>query len=138
MHNRLRNLMLFGSLAALLAAIVAGGASARVLISGGPVAPATSHVEQTAALPGYSDFPDVVRPMKDTHAQKPLAAPGYSDFPEVVRTMKDTNAVATSVGGSDSDTSGLALGIGIGVGVAVVLAFFAVRRRRRRTASAMA
>jgi hypothetical protein len=114
MHNRFRTLVIVGVLAAVIAAVAAGGASARVLLSGAPV---VSHVEQTTALPGYSDFPEVVRTMKDT-------------FPTVTPKASVAN----------SNDTGRTIGIGIGVGVAIagVLTLFAVGLRRKRLTSAPA
>ena len=114
MHNRFRTLVIVGVLAAVIAAVAAGGASARVLHGGAPV---VSNVEQTTALPGYSDFPEVVRTMKDT-------------FPTVTP--------QTSV--ANSNDTGRTIGIGIGVGVAIagILTLFAIGLRRRHTGPAPA
>jgi hypothetical protein len=140
MSKAYSKLTLIGTLACVVAAIVAGSASARV----GMFSHTTPALQKPLAAPGYSDFPEVVRTMNDAKAQRKLAAPGYSDFPEVVRTMNEWNAskalaasvVTKSDGGFKWGDAGVGAGTVLALASILAAVIVAVKRRNGTPAHA--
>ncbi len=166
MHTRSMKPILVGTLAVVVAAIVTGAASAALAQPVKKSSPPAQHVQQATAMPGLSDFPEVVRTLNEANADKPLAMPGLSDFPEVVRSLNDANVqkqlampglsdfpeVARTLNGanaashakvaseSDSgfDWSSAGVGVGIALGALSGFALVAVGMKRRKAIAAPA
>jgi hypothetical protein len=161
MHKRFTKLILGGTLAVVVALIVAGTASARI-------ASPPSQQDSTTSLLGYPKGV-VGAPGLGTADSTPLTsllgyprgvvgAPGletaslpvtlhvqkfassYGDFPEVVRTMSLGNvahSTSTSNGGG-FDWSDAWIGVGVAIGVASIIGLLAFGIRRSKATPATA
>jgi hypothetical protein len=135
-------LIVGGTLAVVVALIVAGTASARVLIPSQQQSTVRSNY--TSRLLGYPK--GVVgapglgtaasTPVKQ-HAQRLTFVGSYSDFPELQRTMALSAAShTTSNNGFDWNDGGIGVGVAIGVASIIGLLAFGIRRSKAEPATA--
>jgi hypothetical protein len=140
MHKGFMKLIVGGTLAVVVALIVAGTASARMVY---PASEQAQTSGDTSSLVGYPRGV-VGAPGLETaqstpvsqHAQKLTSGSSYGSFPEVVRTMNLGKSTPATSNGFDWNDAGI--GVGIAAGVLSIIAVLAVGIRRSNATPATA
>jgi len=165
MHKQFMKLIVGGTLAVVVALLVAGTASARIVYPASEHAQTSSYTSSLLGYPkgvvgapglgtadstpltnllgyprGVVGAPGLETAAQSTpvsqHAQKQTFASSYGDFPEVVRTMNLGNTTSATSNGFDWNDAGI--GVGVAAGALSIVALLGIGIRRSKSTPATA